>query len=70
MSIEQPAAGWKLKRVTAHPGEVLREDFLVPLGLSADALAMRLQIAAARRHAILHETRAVTPDTAMRLARC
>ena len=67
MSIERPAPGWKLKRVTAHPGEVLREDFLAPLGLSANALAMRLRIAAPRLHAILHQTRA---DTAMRLARC
>lgn len=70
MSIERPAAGWKLKRVTAHPGEVLREDFLAPLGMSANSLAMRLRIAAPRLHAILHQTRAVTPDTAMRLARC
>jgi addiction module HigA family antidote len=48
----------------------LREDFLVPLGMSAKALSMRLRIAAPRLHAILHEKRAVMPDTAMRLARC
>jgi len=67
---DQPAGGWKMQRVTTHPGRVLREDFLEPLNLSANALAMRLRIAPPRLHAILHETRAVTPDTAMRLARC
>jgi addiction module HigA family antidote len=70
MTITRPQTGWKLKRTTTHPGEVLREEFLVPLGMSANALAMRLHIAAPRLHAILHQKRAVTPDTAMRLARC
>jgi len=70
MAIKRPATGWKFERVTTHPGEVLREDFLTPLGMSANALAIRLRIAAPRLHAILHEKRAVTPDTAMRLARC
>ncbi len=70
MSIKRPATGWKFKRTTTHPGEVLREEFLTPLGMSANALAMRLRVAAPRLHAILHEKRAVTPDTAMRLARC
>jgi addiction module HigA family antidote len=70
MSIQVPPTVWKFERVTTHPGEVLREDFLIPLGMSANALAMRLRIPAPRLHAILHEKRAVTPDTAMRLARC
>jgi addiction module HigA family antidote len=70
MIIKRPATGWKIQRVTTHPGEVLREDYLKPMGMSANALAMRLRIAAPRLHAILHEERAVTPDTAMRLARC
>jgi addiction module HigA family antidote len=70
MTIKRPAAGWKFERVTTHPGEILREEFLVPLGISANALAMRLRIAAPRLHAILHEKRAITPDTAMRLAKC
>jgi len=70
MTMTRPVTGWKFKRVTTHPGEILREEFLVPLGMSANALAMRLRIAAPRLHAILHEKRAVTPDTAMRLARC
>ena len=70
MSIKMPKGGWKFRGVTTHPGEYLREEFLLPLGMSANALAMRLRIAAPRLHAILHEKRSVTPDTAMRLARC
>jgi addiction module HigA family antidote len=69
-SLDRPETGWVYERVTTHPGEVLREDFLVPLGMSANALAIRLRISAPRLHAILHGKRAVTPDTAMRLARC
>jgi addiction module HigA family antidote len=67
--IERPATGWKYEGVTTHPGEMLREEFLIPLGLSANALANRLAIPAPRLHDILHERRSVTPDTAMRLAR-
>jgi addiction module HigA family antidote len=70
VSIKRPTTGWKIERVTTHPGAVLREDFLIPLGMSANALSIRLRISAPRLHAILHERRAVTPDTAMRLARC
>ncbi len=51
-----------------HPGEVLREDFLIPLGLSVNALAMSLGVPATRIHEIVKERRAVTADTAMRLA--
>jgi addiction module HigA family antidote len=69
-SLRQPAGGWPMQRVTTHPGAVLREDFLKPLALSANALAIRLRIPATRLHAILHERRGVSPDTAMRLARC
>ncbi|MEO6923624.1 MAG: HigA family addiction module antitoxin [Bryocella sp.] len=70
MALKRPATGWKIRRVTTHPGEVLRADFLQPLGMSANALALRLRISAPRLHAILHEKRAVTPDTALRLSRC
>ena len=70
MTIKRPVTGWNLQRTSTHPGEMLREEFLVPLGMSANALALRLRISAPRLHAILHEKRAVTPDTAMRLARC
>jgi addiction module HigA family antidote len=52
-----------------HPGEVLREDYLVPLGLSVDALSVALGVPATRIHEIVKERRAVTADTAARLAR-
>lgn len=52
-----------------HPGEVLREDFLAPLGLSVNALSVALGVPATRIHEIVKERRGVTPDTAARLAR-
>jgi len=52
-----------------HPGEVLREEFLVPLGLSVNALALSLGVPATRIHEIVKERRGVTADTAERLAR-
>jgi addiction module HigA family antidote len=56
-------------RVTAHPGEILQEDFLTPLGMTANALATALRVPANRIGAILRGERAVTADTALRLAR-
>ena len=52
-----------------HPGEVLREEYLVPLGVSAKALATALGVPATRIHEIVKERRGVTADTAERLAR-
>ena len=52
-----------------HPGEVLREDFLLPLGMSANALAKALNVPAPRINDIVRERRGVTADTAMRIAR-
>ena len=52
-----------------HPGEILREEFLAPLDMSAHALAMDLRVPAPRINDIVRERRAVTPDTALRLAR-
>ena len=52
-----------------HPGEILREDYLAPLGMSANALANALGVPATRIHEILKERRSVTADTAQRLAR-
>lgn len=51
-----------------HPGEVLREDYLAPLGLSVNALSVALGVPATRIHEIVKERRAVTADTAARLA--
>ena len=52
-----------------HPGEILREDFMVPLGLSMNKLALDLNVPVTRIAEIVHERRSITPDTAMRLAR-
>jgi addiction module HigA family antidote len=55
--------------VTTHPGEVLSEEFLGPLGMSVNALAMALRVPATRIGAIVRGERSVTADTALRLAR-
>jgi antitoxin HigA-1 len=57
------------KRVTTHPGEMLREEFLAPLGMPVNALAMSLRVPATRIGAIVKGERSVTADTALRLAR-
>ena len=69
MTITRPDAGWKTQRVTTHPGEVLREEFLAPLGLSQNALAMKIRVPATRIGDIIHGRRSVTAETASRLAR-
>ncbi|ALG71105.1 XRE family transcriptional regulator [Azospirillum thiophilum] len=56
-------------RIKTHPGEVLREEFLVPLDLSAHALALALRVPATRIGEIVNERRGITADTALRLAR-
>lgn len=52
-----------------HPGEILREDFLVPLEMSANALSKALHVPPPRINDIVRERRGITADTAMRLAR-
>ncbi len=52
-----------------HPGEVLREEFLAELGMSANALAKALSVPAPRVNDIVRERRGITADTALRLAR-
>ncbi|GLQ87257.1 HigA family addiction module antitoxin [Dyella flagellata] len=52
-----------------HPGEVLREEFMVTLGLSDNALASALGVTAVRINEIVHEKRGFTADTALRLSR-
>ena len=52
-----------------HPGEILREDYLKPLGLTAHRLAMALRVPATRIAEVIHERRAITADTAIRLGR-
>ena len=55
-------------RVTTPPGEVLKEEFMEPLGLSANMLARRLKVPPNRITAIINNKRSVTSDTALRLA--
>ncbi|MGC2698168.1 MAG: HigA family addiction module antitoxin [Candidatus Angelobacter sp.] len=52
-----------------HPGEILREDFMKPARLTAHRLAMALHVPATRIAEIIHERRAITADTAIRLGR-
>ncbi len=52
-----------------HPGEILREDFMKPLGLSINKLALELRVPATRIGEIVHERHRITADTALRLAR-
>ncbi len=59
----------KNKMRPIHPGEILREEFLAPLEMSAHALAMELKVPAPRINDIVNERRAITPDTALRLSR-
>jgi addiction module HigA family antidote len=59
-----------MARIRTHPGEVLREEFMVPLGLSANALGRMLGVPHNRISDIIRGRRGVTADTALRLARC
>jgi len=52
-----------------HPGEILREDFMKPLALSINRLALELHVPATRVGEIVNERRRITADTALRLAR-
>jgi addiction module HigA family antidote len=58
-----------MARLRTHPGKVLREEYLVPLGLSARALAKVLGVPANRLTEIMRGTRDVSADTAIRLGR-
>jgi addiction module HigA family antidote len=53
----------------AHPGEILLEEFLIPLGISQYRLAKELSVPARRINEIVHGKRAISADTALRLAR-
>ena len=54
-------------RIRTHPGEVLREEFMKPLGISQNKLARDLDIPPSRVSGLVKEVREVTPDTAIRL---
>lgn len=65
--ITEPGAGNRIAPL--HPGEMLREEFMKPLGLSANALAMALRVPVTRISEIVRERRGITADTALRLGR-
>ena len=65
MNIKAPHNGMR----PVHPGEILREEYLKPMEMSANALAKALKVPASRINDIVLERRGVTVDTAMRLAR-
>jgi addiction module HigA family antidote len=69
MSIVRPEQGWKITRPPLHPGEMLREEFMKPLGLSINGLALELHVPVTRISEIVNERRGITADTALRLAR-
>jgi addiction module HigA family antidote len=58
-----------MARVRTHPGEILREEFLAPLSLSADNLAEAIGVSAQQITEIMQENRSLTADTALRLAK-
>lgn len=62
--------GFKNGMRPVHPGEILREECLKPLNMSVNALAKRLGVPTSRLNDVVLERRGVSPDTAMRLARC
>jgi addiction module HigA family antidote len=67
--VKKPTTGWAFQRVTTHPGDVLLEEFLKPLEISQHKLAMDIHVPATRIGEIVHRRRAITPETALRLAR-
>jgi addiction module HigA family antidote len=67
--IKKPATGWKFSTITTHPGTVLLEEFLKPLDISQNRLAIDIRVPATRIGEIVHCRRGVTPETALRLAR-
>lgn len=68
--LSQPLVARRLpaKRPPTHPGEMLLEEFLKPLGISQSTFAVRLEISFPRLNEIIRGKRSVTPDTALRLA--
>jgi addiction module HigA family antidote len=62
-------SGARAKRLKpVHPGEILRKEFLTPLGLSANKLALDLRVPVTRISEIVNERRSISPETALRLA--
>ncbi len=62
-------AKYQLKRLPTHPGEILKEEFLLPLGITQTDLAKALKTSFRTINEILNEKRSVSPDMALRLSR-
>ena len=60
---------YQLQRMPTHPGEILREEFLVPLGLTQSALAKAIHTSFRSVNELVNEKRGVTPEMALKLAR-
>src|SRR3954471_12313811 len=69
MSTLRPEGGWNITRPPVHPGEMLREEFMKPSGISINGLALELHVPVTRISQIVNERRGITADTALRLAR-
>jgi addiction module HigA family antidote len=69
MSKTRPESGWRITRTPVHPGEMLREEFLKPLSISINGLALELHVPVTRISQIVNERRGITADTALRLGR-
>lgn len=54
-------------RAPSHPGEMLKEEFLLPMGMTQREMARQLRISYPRLNELIHERRSMTPDTALRL---
>ena len=67
--LKRPKTGWNLRRVTTSPGEMLQEEFMLPMGISQNQLASDLRVPPGRINQIVKGKRAVTSDTALRLAK-
>ena len=62
-----PKEGWTFSARTTHPGEMLREEFLIPMGISANQLALKTRMPATRVSEILKKHPGITAGTVIRL---
>ena len=69
MPIKRLATGWRTVQPTTHPGTILREEFLIPMEISANHLALQTRMPATRVGEIVHGRRSISTDTALRLSR-
>jgi len=65
----RPKIGWNIQRETTHPGEMLLEEFMLPLSISQNRLASDLRVPPGRINQIINGKRSITSDTALRLAK-